>query len=429
MLSLLRQRNYGLLWFGQVISVAGDWVLNASLVFYVYAMTGSVLATGVMFMIATLPRLLLGSVAGVFVDRWDRWRTMIVSDLLRALLILVLLTVRSPSSIWIVYLVALVETAIAQFFGPAKSALVPRIVTSEELIKANSLNSLGEEIGRLSGPAIGGLMLARLGLPSVVFFDVCSFLFSGAMLALMALPPGAGRPETTPDLPQSSGLTTPGPATVIALMADVWRQWLDGLRVMRRNQVVASLLLVFAICMVGEGLLEVLFVPWVKEVMAGDSAMFGWMMSAQAVGSIAGGLILAAAGKRRATHRLLILGAAGWGLIDLAIFNVRWLPLSLALFVLVGLPIAAMFVATSTIIQHEVADAYRGRAFGALATTGALTTLGGMAIASAIGQRAGIVPMLNLACLAVLAGAVVGWVLLIARPTTHKGRRIDDLVR
>ncbi len=196
-ISLLRQRNYGLLWFGQVISVAGDWVLFASLPFYVYSLTGSALATGAMFMISMLPRVLLASVAGVFVDRWDRRWTMIAADLARAVLLTSLLAVHSLDQMWIIYLAAVAEAAVSQFFEPAKNALVPSIVTEGELVKANSLSALGGQVARLSGPAIGGLMLTRLGLPSVVIFDMLSFAFSAVMLWLLALAPGASRAQAS----------------------------------------------------------------------------------------------------------------------------------------------------------------------------------------------------------------------------------------
>lgn len=88
MFAVLGQRNFALLWVGQVVSLIGDWVLLIALPFYVYALTGSVLATGAMFIAETLPRLVLGSLAGVFVDRWDRRWTMIVADVLRALILL-----------------------------------------------------------------------------------------------------------------------------------------------------------------------------------------------------------------------------------------------------------------------------------------------------------------------------------------------------
>src|ERR671927_398560 len=104
MLATLRQRNFALLWLGGMISFAGDWALFIALPVYVYDLTGSALVMGGMFIAQTLPRLLMGSVAGVFVDRWDRRRTMVVADLLMALGLLPLLAVDSLDPLWLVYL-------------------------------------------------------------------------------------------------------------------------------------------------------------------------------------------------------------------------------------------------------------------------------------------------------------------------------------
>src|SRR6201986_749013 len=101
MLATLRQRNFALLWFGSLISFVGDWVLLIALPVYIYDLTGSTLATGAMFIAQTLPRLLFGSLAGVFVDRWDRRWTMIVANLACT----AVLPVHSVADLWIVYLI------------------------------------------------------------------------------------------------------------------------------------------------------------------------------------------------------------------------------------------------------------------------------------------------------------------------------------
>src|SRR5215211_3176362 len=188
MLKVLRQRNFGLLWSAGLISMIGDWVLFISLPIYTYNLTQSTLATGIMFMVGTLPRILLGSLAGVYVDRWDRQRTMVVADLSRAVLILLLLFVRSAEWIWIVYLVAFIESIVSQFFGPAENALLPQLVDKSQLVTANSLNSLNNNLARLAGPALGGVMLGTFGFQNVVWIDSVSFLISGIMIALIVQP-------------------------------------------------------------------------------------------------------------------------------------------------------------------------------------------------------------------------------------------------
>ena len=125
MLAVLRQRNFALLWGASLISEVGTLMLYIALPFYVYAHTGSTLATGAMFVVQSLPAVALGSLVGVFVDRWDRRRTMMVADLARAVLILLLLTVRARSGLWAIYVVAGVEATISLFFYPASGALAP----------------------------------------------------------------------------------------------------------------------------------------------------------------------------------------------------------------------------------------------------------------------------------------------------------------
>src|SRR5205807_160246 len=143
------------------------WVLHIGLPIYVYQLTGSALATGAMFAAGMLPSLLLGSVAGVFVDRWDRQRTMVIANGLLALSLLPLLAVHSASEVWIVYLVALVESTVAQFFRPAEAALLPNLVGEQDLVPANSLNALNGNLARLVGPPVGGAVAALFGLAGV----------------------------------------------------------------------------------------------------------------------------------------------------------------------------------------------------------------------------------------------------------------------
>src|SRR5215203_3398866 len=116
MLAVLRQRDFFLLWSGGILSVIGDYFLFVALPFFVYERTGSALATGAMFIAETLPRLLFGSLAGVFVDRWDRKKTMIFSDLSRALILLPLLLVAAGAPLTLVYAVAFVEASVSMFF-------------------------------------------------------------------------------------------------------------------------------------------------------------------------------------------------------------------------------------------------------------------------------------------------------------------------
>ncbi|MBA3425075.1 MAG: MFS transporter [Rubrobacteraceae bacterium] len=137
MISTLRRRDFALLWFGRLISITGDWMLLVALPIYVYGLTGSALATGAMFAAGLLPNVLLGSVAGVFVDRWDRRRAMVVANLLMAASILPLLVVPQTGWVWVVYAVAFFQSCAGIFNEPAENSLLPRLVEDEHLVAAN----------------------------------------------------------------------------------------------------------------------------------------------------------------------------------------------------------------------------------------------------------------------------------------------------
>jgi predicted MFS family arabinose efflux permease len=156
-----------------------------------------------MFLVEVIPPILLGSVAGVFVDRWDRRWTMIGANVVRGLLLLPLLIFSSAEQIWIVYAVAFLESVVNLFFGPANNALLPQLVKEDELVTANSLDALGENVARIIGPAIGGALLAAVGLGAVAITDVASYLIGGVLIFFIQAPQEAR--EASNDLSGRNG--------------------------------------------------------------------------------------------------------------------------------------------------------------------------------------------------------------------------------
>jgi MFS family permease len=388
MLATLRQRDFLLAWLGGLISMIGNWVLIIALPIYVYQLTGSTLATSGMFVAEIVPALLLGSVAGVFVDRWDRKRTMVVANLALAVTLLPLLAVRSADLIWVAYLVALTQSTITQFFRPAENALLPRLVDDEHLLAANALNSLNNNLARLIGPAIGGSTMALVGLYGVVAIDVASFVISAAMIVLIATSGAVER--------------VAGDASELATRAwrRAWREWLDGLGLMRRNRGISALISLRAISALGEGVFGVMFVVWVDEVLDGGARELGWLMSAQAIGGIAGGALLGSVVRRHAPVWVYGLSGIAFGLLDLALFNyplmIPGVGLGLLLIGLVGVPTIGLDAGFMTMIQQVVRDAYRGRMFGLMGAASALLQLVGTLIAGTLGDALGPIVLLNI---------------------------------
>jgi MFS family permease len=395
-LTVLRGRNFALLWFAGLISYTGDWMLVVALPLTVYQMTGSALATGGVLIANKISSLLLGSVAGVFVDRWNRKRTMVVANLIRALLLLPLFAVDSADRIWIVYVASAALSAVGQFFRPAENALLPRLVGEEHLIPANALNSLNDNLSRLVGPALGGLVAAWIGLSGVVAADAASYLIAAVMIATIVVRTGPERPPLE-DAP-----------AVTETRATLWREWVAGLRLIRGNQVLCVVFGVFAVASLGEGVFQTAFWVYVDEALGGGTREAGWLLSAQAVGGLVGAVVIGAWGKTRPPIFLLGWGAIGLGLIDLVTFNypafLSGIWLGLILMAVCGVPATAFGTGYTAAIQAETRDSYRGRVFGALLTPSALFMIGGAAIAGLATERLGAVAVLTIDSLGYVAG-------------------------
>ena len=180
--------SFSALWAGQLISLFGDRLNQIALVTVVAITTGSALATGLVFFVATLPNLLLSPIAGAFVDRWDRKEVMVVSDILRAAIVL-LLPVAAVTNILLVYPLIFLVTTISVFFRPARVAILPRIVPEEDLLSANSAMWVGETIADVVGYPLAGVFVALLGsaVPLAFWFDSATYLASAALLGTIVV--------------------------------------------------------------------------------------------------------------------------------------------------------------------------------------------------------------------------------------------------
>ena len=407
MLTLLRQRNFALLWFAGLISLIGDWMLMIGLPIYVFLLTHSALATSLMFIAGILPQIALGSVAGVFVDRWDRKRVMIITNVSLAVCLLPLLMFHSVSWLWVVYIVAFLESLISQFFAPAESALLPRLVDEEHLASANSVSSLNGNLARLIGPPLGGIVAGLLGLNGIALLDAASFIIAAGLITLITV---NAQPVKKQASVAANVKTNP--------WRNAWHEWLEGLRLVKQERNVAAMFALIAITSLGEGVFAVLIIAYVSNVLHGGALQLGWLQGAQAVGGLIGGLLIGFVVKKVSLSHLIGFGAIAFGIIDLLIFNYpTFFPgivIGLALFVLVGIPGVGFSTGVTTLLQMSVEDEYRGRIFGAMGTTSALLMLLGTTLAGFLADPLGVVTVLNTqGGMYVLAGFCV---LILLRP-------------
>ncbi len=368
-----------------LISLTGDWVLRVGLAYYIYVLTGSTLASALMLLASFIPQIVLNSLAGVFVDRWDSKRTMIVANLLLAAGLLPLLAVHSARQVWIVYAVMAVQSCVQQFFLPAQQSLLPALVDDSSLVTANALNGQAGDASRLAGSAAGGILAAAGGITALALTDIASFLLAAVLISRIA-----GQRRSRP--------ATGGKRTVRARLTQLRAEWADGLRLAGRERVLRVVLIFLAVTCVGEGIMATLFAPFVRSVLHGTGPDFGIIVSAQAIGGIAGGLVAASIGNRVRASWLFGWGAVAFGAIDLVMFlyplaSVTVWP-AVVCMIVVGLPGALMLAGALTLIQREVADSHRGRVFGALGAVEGVAIVAGTVAAGLLGQVVGIIGVL-----------------------------------
>ena len=381
----LRQRGLQLLLTAGLISLTGDWIMRVGLAYYIYALTGSTLASATMLLASFVPQIVLSSVAGVFADRWNTKPTMIISNLLLAAGLLPLLALHRADQVWIIYLVTAWEGCVQQFFVPAQQSALPALTDDAYLVTANALNGQASDVSRLAGSAAGGVLAATGGLVALTFADCASFVLAAALIARI---PAARRP----------GGRTADRQSPRARLIQLRAEWADGLVVAVRNRVLRVILIFLAVSSVGEGIMATLFAPFVRAELHGSSQAYGFIVSAQAVGGIAGGLIAASAGHRIRAYRLLGWGAVAFGTVDLMLFlyPLIWVavPPAIVLMAVVGVPGALMLTGTLTLVQRHTSDTHRGRLFGALGAVEGIAIVSGTIAAGFLGQAIGIIPVL-----------------------------------
>jgi MFS family permease len=490
--ALLRRRDFGLLWAGGLISETGDWFLLVGLPVWVFQLTGSSLVTATVFLVGLLPGLVVGPLAGVLVDRWDRRRTLVAVSLAQAAFLLPLLAVDGRDRLWVVYLVMAVEAALGQLNDPARNALVPSLVPPGDLVGANALIGLTSNLARLTGSPLGGVLVDLAGLPGLVIGDAVSFLAGAGLLALVGrrarpsatgssgppavaptgppadgplavAPTSAGPTPTSPGAranaasrcetprrgsvadrelgrsrvstaprPAAPGAAAPGPAAP-GPARDFVREWLDGLRATVRDHGLRWGLVVDGMAAVAQGIFTVLFVLFVTRELGGDGAQVGLLRGVQAIGGLAGGVLVVGLARRLEPGRLLGAGLLVFALVDLAIWNgplvttVGWL--YLGLFVAAGIPGVGVMTGLTSLVQERAGEAYLGRVFATYyGSFNGLMALG-MLAAGLLGDAVGVVAVLNGQAVLYLAAGVVALVTIGRRAQPEGYPRTSKRVR
>ncbi|MGB8645362.1 MAG: MFS transporter [Anaerolineae bacterium] len=370
--AVLALRGFRTLWIGQAISQVGDGLTNLAILIVVNQLTGSTAALAGVTIALALPQLVFGLFAGVFVDRWDRRRTMIVSDVLRGLIVLGLIAVRAPSEVWLLYVLAFAQASVGAFFNPAKSALIPRLVQRDALLAANSLSQTTQVVTGVIGTVLAGILIAALGGAWIAFsLDALSFFLSALFIYTIRVEPQA----------EAAGARRRG-----SILGELG----EGLHTIASDRIMLGALVTFAVTMLGMGAVNVLFVPFLLNDLRADTAMLGVVEAAQVVGMVVGSGLVAMIAARLRVNWLIAGGVMGIGLMIAGAGFVGNMPTILVLLFVVGLFLTPVHAANATLMQQRVPDEKRGRVGSAMNTVIVLASVISMAASGVLGDRLGI---------------------------------------
>jgi MFS family permease len=336
----MKHRSLLLLWIGELVSTAGSALTTLAASILVYRLTGSALSVGLMLIAAVLPSIAIGLFAGVLVDRFDRKKIMLVSDLLRALLSFLIPFMVVRNQLWL-YGIVMLSSMVGQFFNPAQESILPEIAGEKELSAANSLMAISGFASTAMGFALCGWITSRYPLHWAFYLDALSFLFSTLCIWQIPIP----------------HLRRYGPTNFRAVLENLR----SGKRYMQGNPTLRSLVFVTIPAFLAFGLWNSLLLPFTLHMLHGSSLDFGIQEGLTSVGFIAGSLSVMKLGSRVKEGQWIIISFLGMGVVGVYYALSANLPLAIVLVAITGLLNAPYSVARRLVIQRNTTREIRGR--------------------------------------------------------------------
>jgi MFS family permease len=342
LLPALRSRNYRLFFGGQGISLIGSWMTQLATIWLVYHLTNNPFMLGVVGFMSQIPSFFLTPLGGVFVDRFSRHRILIGTQILAMIqsLTLAVLTFTGIIHIWHIIALSLLQGIINAFDAPARQAFVSELVERrDDLANAIAINSTMFNGARLIGPAIGGLLIARVGSAYCFLIDGLSYI--AVIVALLAMK----------FKPWRTTVTHGNPLEKIK----------EGFVYAFGFPPIRSILLLSAFFSFFGMQYTVLAPVFAEEILKGSAETLGFLMAASGVGALASGIHLATRQTVIGLGKLIVLGLAIVGIALIAFSLSRLLPLSLLAMLFVGLGAILVIAGSNTVLQTILEDDKRGR--------------------------------------------------------------------
>jgi MFS family permease len=396
---LARDGRFSAFWLAGTVSLFGDRLHQIALGVMVLGLTGSAMQTGLVFLAATLPNLFLGPIAGTFVDRWDQKHVMIVTDIIRAGLVLTLPFI-ADAEVWLIYPMVFLVTTVSLFFRPAKAAILPRIVRREDLIPANGAMWTGETLADIAGYPLAGVFVAFLGsnLALAFWVDSLTYIVSAVLLVGLIIPPAARSAAT-----RVGGAMT----TFVAELRDGWH-FLRGEATLFQNTLVSM------VAQLSVGATLALMVVYAERSLDGDTiaypSSYAIIEAAIGVGNLVGGFVVGAIGAHLRKGWLVISGFAVMGLATIVLGLTSNELLAIVAAIVIGIFNLVYIIPSQTLFAERTPEGMLGRAVAIRSSIvmGALT--GAMAVCSGLADHvdAGLI-IAATGVLTVAAAVVAAW--------------------
>ena len=347
MFAVFRKRDFSLLWLAQLISTAGSALTDLAAAIYVFRVTGSALAVGLTLMVTAIPSLIVGLLAGVFVDRHDRRLIMIVTSLIQALTVALIAVVLGFQSIALpgLFLLLLINAGIKQFFDPAHDSLIPEMASDEELAAANSFLSIAA-FGSTAIGFAGAGFLAAFDLRIAFVLDASSFVICALLIRVMG--------QYAMPVPDDE-------ANVQVIIANLK----SGLGTLFGTQVLRSLFLVAGLMFFSFGLWNVLLLPMSLRELHATEFQYGLQEGLTSVGYVIGSFFMARFSSKLPESIWVAVGLTAMGICGVAYASATSIPLAILLVMISGFFNSPSSVARSVLLQRNTPRDMRGRVFSA----------------------------------------------------------------
>jgi MFS family permease len=350
---VLGNRHFSALWLARFISSLGDWLAILPLFSLIaFQRHGSAPETAMVMVSFTIPVIVLGPVAGAFVDRWNLKRTLIICDLVCAVLAALL---AFSGQLYQMYLLMAAISAVSCFLAPAQTATLPLILAENELLVANAISVQTLQLNQIFAPAIVGFALVWLGEKACFYLDAASFLLSALLVSTIKLEPRQ----------------VEGPAG-----KSIWHDLKEGLSFIAAHPVARVLVLTIAIANGAVAIFEALFAIYVRDVLGAGSKMFGSVTSALGVGTILGAFLVARFAQRLARARIINMGFLVQAASVLTLGILAWPLTTLMASVGLGAGAAFVFLSAQTFALEEVPPEMLGRVTSTATSVFAVVQLG-----------------------------------------------------